>query len=111
MPAGIVTHLPCQLINGFADIIMLYIISFTNNLSQAMHLPNQGKCHRSKVEDQILNQQLSMLWYMIPTVSPAERCDLVGVKLEKRFQIFRICAKGVAKLYGSIWLILLEKAV
>ncbi len=40
------------------------------------------------------------------TVLPAERCDLVGVKLEnvhELFQAFRICAKGVAKLYGSFY--------
>ncbi len=37
----------------------------------------------------------------------AERCDLV----DELFQVFRICAKGMAKLYGSIWLTLLEKAV
>ena len=32
------------------------------------------------------------------TVSPAERCDFVGVKLEKvheLFQVCRICGKGV----------------
>ena len=38
------------------------------------------------------------------TVSPAERCDLVGVKLEKvheLFQVCRICGKGLAFI---IWL-------
>ena len=32
------------------------------------------------------------------TVSPAERCDFVGVKLEKVYELFqvcRICGKGV----------------
>ena len=34
------------------------------------------------------------------TVSPAERCDFVSVKLEKvheLFQVYRICGKGVVR--------------
>ena len=41
------------------------------------------------------------------TVSLAERCDFGCVKLKKvhkLFQVLRICARGVAELYGSIWL-------
>ena len=36
--------------------------------------------------------------FITGTVSPAERCDFVGVKLEKvheLFQVCRICGKGV----------------
>ena len=35
---------------------------------------------------------------------PFARCDLVRVKLEKVHELFQICAKGVATIYGSIWL-------
>ena len=30
------------------------------------------------------------------TVSPAERCDFVSVKLHELFQVCRICGKGAA---------------
>ena len=36
---------------------------------------------------------------------PFARCDLVRVKLiEKVHELFQVCAKGVATVYGSIWL-------
>ena len=41
------------------------------------------------------------------TVSPAERCDFVGVKLRELFQVCRICGKAVVfynmAQYGSLY--------
>ena len=41
------------------------------------------------------------------TVSPAERCDFVGVKLHELFQVCRICGKAVVfynmAQYGSLY--------
>ena len=33
---------------------------------------------------------------------PFARCDLVRVKLEKVHELFQVCAKGVATIYGSL---------
>ena len=45
-----------------------------------------------------VNCELTIKIMFKGTVSPAERCDFVGVKLEKvreLFQVCRICGKGV----------------
>ena len=47
------------------------------------------------------------------TASPPERCDLDGVKLEKRFKVCRSCTKGVTfyMAYMAIRLIIGLKSV
>ena len=48
------------------------------------------------------------------TASPAERCDLSGVKLKNVhgffFKFVLIYAKGAVKICGSLWLVMKEKS-
>ncbi len=110
----------CLLMNTRTVIIKMKREYFYSRLENDMQEASKRRCNKIKllslsfVSKSTARKILIIIFLAINiffkgTASPAERCGFAGMKLGKvheLFQVFRIWAKGVAKLYGLVWLIL-----